>query len=63
VLGLVFGGYESAFTTTVVIASFLRFAGDELTMWRVDGIHPETVEFLCVTSPLFDELTVTRPVD
>jgi len=32
VLGLVFGGYESAFTTTVVIASFLRFAGDELTV-------------------------------
>ena len=31
-LGLVFDYHESAFTTSVVIANFLRFTGDELTV-------------------------------
>jgi len=32
VLNLVFDGYESACTTSVVTNTFPRFAGDELTM-------------------------------
>jgi len=31
-LGFVFDGYESACTTSIVIATFPRFAADELTV-------------------------------
>ena len=33
VLDLVFIGYESAYTTFTVIATFLRYAGDEMTVF------------------------------
>jgi len=41
-LGLVFDDHECACTTSVVIATFLRFAGDELTVFRFST----TVNFL-----------------
>jgi len=33
VLGLVFGGYESASMTSVVTVAFRRYAGDELAVY------------------------------
>ena len=37
-LGFVFDGYESAYTTSIVIATFHIYADDEFTLWWVNCI-------------------------